>query len=158
MVVKGDEKKSFVREAVYAGKGYWRGFGDAPVLAWRPLPHTPISLALKVVLDERDRILNTFERKRTTHQNKRLLEIDRQIELAQQARETEHERFVRECFEALSAPARDIDRALDTVVSFVEQEMEAIAKQGGTKPPGIQYPGERYTVIVRQTKRRGKTK
>jgi hypothetical protein len=101
LVVKGNEKKTFVREAVYAGKGYWRGFGNAPVLAWRPLPHTPIVLALKTVLAERDAILDTFERKRTAQQRSRLLEIDRQIELAQQARESKHERFVRECFEVL---------------------------------------------------------
>lgn len=101
LVVKGNEKKTFVREAVYAGKGYWRGFGDAPVLAWRPLPHTPITLALKSVLRERDAILNTLERKRTPQQSKRLLELDVKIELAQQARESEYERFVREAATAI---------------------------------------------------------
>lgn len=108
LVVKGDEKKTFVREAVYAGNGYWRGFGDAPVLAWRPLPHTPITLALKTVLDERANILNTFEPKRSAQQNKRLLEIDHMIEMAQQARETKHERFVRQCFEVLKKSKRTL--------------------------------------------------
>lgn len=106
LVVKGDERKTFVREAVYAGKGYWRGFGNAPVLAWRSLPHTPIVLALKTVLDERDKILDTFERKRTPQQSRRLTEIDREIELAQQARESEYERFVRRTFEALKTGTR----------------------------------------------------
>ena len=101
LVVKGDDRKTFVREAVYAVKGYWRGFGNAPVLACRPLPHTPITLALKHVLEERDSILDTHERDRTTRQKKRLLELDVKIELAQQARESEYERFVRRAAEAL---------------------------------------------------------
>lgn len=101
LVVKGDEKQTFVREAVYTGKGYWRGFGDAPVLAWRSMPHTPITLALKTVLDERDVILDTYERNRTARQKKRLLELDVKIELAQQARESEYESFVRRAAEAL---------------------------------------------------------
>lgn len=108
LVVKGDENKTFVREAVYTGKGYWRGFGDAPVLAWRPLPHTPITLALKTVLNERDTILDTFERKRTAQQGRRLLEIEREIELAQQARESKYERFTRQCFEALKKSKRTL--------------------------------------------------
>lgn len=101
LVVKGDEQKTFVREAVYAGKGYWRGFGDAPVLAWRPLPHTPITLALTAVLRERDAILDTPERNRTSRQRKRLLELDVKIELAQQARESEYESYVRRAALAL---------------------------------------------------------
>lgn len=109
LVVKGDEKKTFVREAVYAGKGYWRGFGDAPVLAWRPLPHTPITLALKTVLGERDAILGKLEDKRTAQQNKRLLEIDREIEMAQLARESKYERFTRQCFEALKKNKRPLN-------------------------------------------------
>lgn len=157
LVVKGDEKKTFVREAVYAGKGYWSGFGNAPVLAWRPLPHTPITLALKTVLDERDTILDTLDRKRTAQQNKRLVEIDREIEMAQQARESRHERFVRECFEALSAPAQEIEQALSAVISIAQQDMKMIALEAGSTPPGIQYPRERYTVIVRRTKRRRKS-
>jgi hypothetical protein len=101
LTVKGVGRKSFVREAVYAGRGYWRGFGDAPVRAWRPLPHTPITLALEKVFIERDAILDIYERNRTSRQRKRLLELDTKIELAQQARESEYESFVRRAALAL---------------------------------------------------------
>ncbi len=101
LVVKGDGPKSFVREAVYTGRGYWKGFGNAPVRAWQSLPHTPICLALKAVLDERDKILDTFERNRTSAQRKRLIQIEAQIELAQQARESNYERFIREAAAAI---------------------------------------------------------
>jgi len=101
LVVKGNNKKTYVREAIYVGKGYWRGFGDAPVLAWRPLPHTPVTLALKTVLNERDAIVDISERSRTPKQRKRLLQLDTKIEMAQQARESEFESFVRRAAEAL---------------------------------------------------------
>ncbi len=101
LVVKGEGRKSFVREAVYRGGGYWSGFGNAPVRAWRPLPHTPITIALSNVLDERDQILTTLERQRSGKQRKRLLQLDVLIELAQQARESEYERFVRQAAVAL---------------------------------------------------------
>jgi hypothetical protein len=112
LVVKEDGEKSFVREAVYTGDGYWKGFGNAPVRAWQPLPHTPISIALKKVLDERDKILDTLFLKKTRGstkvQHKRLLELDAKIEKAQRARETEFERFVHATFDALKSGTQEI--------------------------------------------------
>lgn len=99
LVVKGSGRRSFVREAVYTGKGYWQGFGDAPVRAWQQLPHTPITIALKSVLDERDKLLdNTC---RTAKQEKRLMELDVKIEAANHARESEYERLIRRAALAL---------------------------------------------------------
>lgn len=101
LVVKGRGRRSFVREAVYKGGGYWSGYGNAPVRAWRPLPHTPISIALEAVLNERDRILDDFDYRDTKSGKDRLHAIDKEIERAQQARESEHERFVRRACEVL---------------------------------------------------------
>ena len=98
LVVKGKNRNAIVREAVYQGHGYWKGFGDAPVVAWRPLPHSPISIRLQKVLDERARLLGY---PRSSKQEKRLMQLEVQIELAQRARESEYERFIREAALAL---------------------------------------------------------
>jgi len=102
LVVKGEGRRSFVREAVYKGGGYWSGFGNAPVRAWRPLPHTPITIALSDVLAERDRILDILPRHQTSEHRHRLRQLDVEIERAQNARESGYEQFIRRACEALS--------------------------------------------------------
>lgn len=112
LVVKGSGRRSFVREAVYTGKGYWQGFGDAPVRAWQQLPRTPITIALKSVLDERDKLLDStcsvkckFPHKhyscRTSKQEKRVMELDVKIEAANHARESKYESLIRRAALAL---------------------------------------------------------
>lgn len=111
LVVKGHGKRSFVREAVYQGDGYWAGFGNAPVRAWQSLPSTPISIALEKALKERDQIIDSLSFKQlrgsTLKHHKRILQIEAQIDRAQRKRETPFERFVHDACVVLKTVEKD---------------------------------------------------